>query len=101
MFIRLLRLVGTVLFSLAPYSVAADEGQIQKNPVDLTAAKFFARPVTELEVLLINLKARAREVAALIADDNKLHLIKVAGIGPEGNAGFDTQSGRLVLYRPD
>ena len=47
-----------------PSAVAADQDNIQKNVVDLTTAKFFSRPITELEMIVLNLKAQAKDSAS-------------------------------------
>lgn len=78
-------------------SGGADESKVQKNPVDLTKDKFFARPLTELEAIVINLKAKAKEVASFFEGDNRLHLLKRGGMGPDADAGFDPESGRIAL----
>jgi len=100
---RLLRLIALLLFGFAPYAIAADQAEIQKNgtdlrknSTDLRTAKFFSRPITELEVILLNLKAQAEKSASFVTVRN---LMKIAGhqLEPEGDAGFDPTSGRIVL----
>jgi hypothetical protein len=78
------------------YAIAANQ-DIQKNPVDLRTAKFFSRPITELEMILLNLKAQAKESASFVAETAELHIIKTIGIAPEGDAGFDPTTGRIFL----
>ena len=70
------------------YAIAANQ-DIQKNPVDLRTAKFFSRPITELEMILLNLKAQAKESASFVAETAELHIIKTIGIAPEGDAGLE------------
>jgi hypothetical protein len=80
-----------------PYAVAADQDNIQKNVIDLRTAKFFSRPITELEMIVLNLKAQAKVSASFVGEFSKLHIIKTVGQGPEGDAGFDPTTGRIFL----
>jgi hypothetical protein len=80
-----------------PYAVAADQDNIQKNVIDLRTAKFFSRPITELEMIVLNLKAHAKDSASFVRDLSKIHIIKTVGLEPEGDAGFDPTTGRIFL----
>jgi hypothetical protein len=91
-FLLILLVVG-----VRPPAVAADQDDIQKNVIDLRTAKFFSRPVTELELIVLNLKAQAKQSAHFVGASSNLHLIKTLGNEPDGDAGFDPTTGRIVL----
>ena len=93
----LVLLLMLLLVGVGPSAVAADQDNIQKNVVDLTTAKFFSRPITELETIVLNLKAQAKASASFVGELPKLHIIKTVGLGPEGNAGFDPATQRIFL----
>jgi hypothetical protein len=64
-----------------PYAVAADQDDIQKNVIDLRTAKFFSRPITELDMIVLNFKEQAKKAASFLGEDSKLHIIKNRRIG--------------------
>jgi hypothetical protein len=90
-------LLMLLVVGVRPYAVAADQDNIQKNIIDLRTAKFFSRPITELEIIVLNLKAQAKQSASFVGTNSKLHIIKTVGLEPEGDAGFDPTTGRIFL----
>jgi hypothetical protein len=93
---RLLTITILFLVVFRPTAVAGDDDGVQENVIDLRTAKFFSRPITELELIVLNLKATADKSASFIADDKKLHIINTVGT-PDGGAGFDPNTGRIFL----
>jgi hypothetical protein len=87
-------IVLVFLFGFPSY--AADLPQLQKNPVDLRTTTFFARPLTELEVILINLKSAAEKIGSFIGDDKSLKFLPDRS--PDTDVGFDPKSGRIILF---
>ena len=90
-----LALAATFLLGFSTAAVSVDLPDVQKNQVDLQNSKFFARPITELELILINLRAQSQKAASFF-DDIELHILKRPA-PPEGDAGFDPRSGRIIL----
>jgi len=86
-----------LLVSVSPYVFAADQDNIQKNVIDLRTAKFFARPITELEMIVINLKAQAKDSADFVGEMKGPHIIKTVGLAPDGDARLDPTTGRIFL----
>jgi hypothetical protein len=85
------------VFGLNVRDAGADQSKIQQNSVDLKKDPFFGRPVTELELILINLTAKAQESASFVAERKELHILNKIGYRTEGYAGFDPGSGRVIL----
>ena len=73
----LLVLLILLTIGVTPYAVAADQDNIQKNPIDLRSAKFFARPITELEMVVLNLKAQAKQFLHRLSGSFKSCILSV------------------------
>jgi hypothetical protein len=48
-------------------------------------------------MIVLNLKAQAKDSAGFVGEKKELHIIKTVGIEPEGDAGFDPSTGRIFL----
>jgi hypothetical protein len=81
------------------FATAADQDDIPRNATALSKEEFFSRPITELEMIVLNLKKQAKESAAFVAGDSRLHIIKnFPGLDPaEGDAGYNPTKDRVYL----
>jgi hypothetical protein len=89
------RLIIALVVALGSTYYAAAQHPTTAN--DLRAGKFFSRPITQLEIVLVNLKAAAKEIASFhFKRDQKLQVLRDFR-EPDGDAGFVPELGRVVL----
>lgn len=97
---RWVALRSSVLLALLSCAALADEplGKVPDG-ADLHTEEFFSRPLTVLEYVIANVATRARDAARTSElAKNSYRIDKSMPFGPEGNAGYDVSTGKIVIY---